>query len=135
MREEHDYERDWRWGRVVLWVIAGIGFAMILGAVTDDARAHRAIPTAAQPLGWQYPISCCSGTDCAEIPDEAVKETPDGYLVSLLPGQHPMVTKEPFSILIPYNSIKIKNSPDGLHHICISRTGHLFCFFAGPRGY
>ena len=109
-----------------------------------SAFAHTATPTAAQPQGWTYPASCCSSTDCAEIKADRVKETPGGYLVSLRPEDHIMIVKDT-EFLIEYNSTKIKDSPDGVFHICLSRQqvlpggvvhgGQLYCFFVPPKGF
>jgi hypothetical protein len=109
-----------------------------------SAVAHTAIPTAAQPQGWDYPASCCSGTDCAEIKTDRVEETPEGYRVTLRPEDHIMVARETV-FMIKYNDPKIKDSPDGVFHICLSRQqvlpgnvvhgGNLYCFFIPPKGY
>lgn len=78
---------------------------------------------------WYEP-ACCSDTDCAPIPDTAVREGPNGYEVTLQPGQHPMV-KAPLSYVVPYD--KAKQSPDGKYHACITATGYRPCFYAGGR--
>ena len=36
--------------------------------LSSSTRAHEA------PSGWEYPPSCCGGSDCAAVPDEAVQE-------------------------------------------------------------
>jgi len=87
------------------------------------ARAHE----------W-YPFECCSGRDCSEISANAVREVSGGFLVSILPGDHPMwgVEKtETLRISVPYR--KLKPSPDGKWHICIGPSGNFMCFF-GPFG-
>ena len=109
-----------------------------------QAFAHTAAATVAMPLGWNYPASCCSGTDCAEIKADRVEETPEGYRVTLRPEDHIMVAKETV-FMIKYNDPKIKDSPDGVFHICLSRQqvlpgdvvhgGTLYCFFIPPKGY
>ena len=88
-------------------------------------NAHQA------PSGWSYPVQCCSGIDCGEIPTSAVKETPDGYRVTLKPGDHVMI-QAPFDTVVPY--AKAKAAPDGAYHICLSPALQVLCFFAGPRG-
>lgn len=54
---------------------------LLLGAL--PAYAHDALPTASQPLGWAYPISCCSGVDCREVKNNEVIEIDGGYQVVL----------------------------------------------------
>lgn len=109
----------------------GIGAAAFVSIFTAPAYPHDALPTAAQPQGWSYPFSCCAGFDCREIPASAVQERPDGYHVTLRPGQHPMV-KAPMSFVWPYATAR--SAPDGLYHACISAQSKPLCFFAGARG-
>jgi len=105
--------------------LALAGAAALVAAMIGQGRAHDA------PSGWAYPIECCSGIDCDEIAASSVKETPEGYAVTLLPGQHQMV-KSPFSTVVPYASAR--PAPDGAYHICLSPALKVLCFFAGPRG-
>ena len=107
------------------------GAIMASSVVFAEARAHDALPTASKPEGWRYPFSCCAGFDCGEIPASAVQERPDGYHVTLQPGQHPMV-KAPMSFIWPY--ARARSAPDGLYHACISAQSKPLCFFAGSRG-
>lgn len=65
----------------------------------DDAK-----PAAAQPNGWTYPFSCCSVSDCREIRQRVVVETPIGYPIKVI-GE-----------LITSRDTRIKNSPDGQFH-------------------
>ena len=108
------------------------GAIMASSVLFSGAGAHEAIPTAAKPLGWAYPVSCCSGIDCGEIPARTVTEGPDGYRVHLEPGDHQFV-KESVTYLVPYETVK--PSPDGMYHICINLEMKLLCFFAGARGF
>lgn len=91
--------------------------------------AHDAIPTAAQPEGWKYPFSCCSGYDCRPVPSKTVgkvKEGPDGYVIAS--------TGE----VIPYNDTRVRNSPDGEFHWCSvagADDGRTICLFVPPRAY
>lgn len=45
--------------------------AVLIGAwgllMASNARAHNALSTTAQPQGWSYPFSCCSGYDRREV--------------------------------------------------------------------
>lgn len=93
--------------------------------------------------GWAhdwYPSRCCWSPqnapagrlgDCDQIPDSAVKVGPDGYVVTLEPGEHPMV-KERMTFMVPY--AEAEKSPDGRAHICISPTLKRRCFFIGHMG-
>lgn len=86
--------------------------------------------------GWAhewYPLRCCSGTDCSSVRAQNVKEGPNGYEVIVRPGEHPMVTKETLTFLVPYK--QAESSPDNEYHICINGTGKLLCFFAGARSF
>ena len=65
-----------------------------------------------------YPEHCCSGQDCAPIPDSAVSETADAITIRLLPGEHPMVDA-PFTATIPRDDRRIGRSPDGGWHVCL----------------
>ncbi|MBP1884426.1 hypothetical protein [Sinorhizobium mexicanum] len=94
--------------------------------IAPNARAHDALPTAAQPHGWSYPLSCCSGYDCREVAYHAVAERPEGYVIK---GTGEVIT---------YTDSRIKNSPDGLFHWCSAagaKDGHTICLFVPPHGY
>ena len=103
--------------------LAGILFAVLSAA---PAAAHDATPTPAQPKGWSYPFSCCSGMDCREIRDQAVLEGPRGYVIK--------ITGE----LITPADTRIKDSPDGRFHQCTvagKATGRTICLFVPPRSF
>lgn len=108
----------------VFWV--GFLCLVFLFLRTGEAGAHEAPMSVKQPLGWSYPFSCCSLTDCRPVPDSAIAETPEGYVIRR--------TGE----VIPYNDTRVKDSPDGSLHWCSvagaddSRT---ICLFRAPRGY
>lgn len=106
-------------------VAIGLAFAIWL-ASSGAARAHEA------PSGWVYPLQCCSNRDCTEIPASRVKEAPDGYHVTLVPGDHDFI-KAQTSFLVPYQSAK--SAPDGAYHICISPDLRVLCFFAGEKSF
>jgi hypothetical protein len=103
-----------------------------------------------QPLGWKYPWSCCSGNDCTMIEPRNVQQTPEGYLVTLQPGDHPFITEETGvrEYLMEYGDKRIKDSPDGAYHIClrspttVNNSGDpladplaVICFYKGPEGF
>lgn len=102
----------------------------VLALALIDARAHDA------PTGWSYSVACCSGYDCAELPAGTVKEGSNGYQITLMPGQHPMVTGDIFRATVPYGSSKIKDAPDGLYHACILKSSQsIICLYVGSRGF
>lgn len=122
-------------GFIILALIWSIGTA-------TGAWAHQATPTASQPLGWQYPWSCCSGQDCGEVSDAFIREMKDGYEISIPAGGHPMVKDKLYRDLVPYGDGKIKDSPDGRFHACISQPctatvcrQRTICLFVPPRNY
>ena len=94
--------------------------------VATPARAHEALPTAAKPLGWSYPYSCCSGIDCRQVSEKAISERPQGYVINK--------TGE----VVTYRDSRVKDSPDGVYHWCSvagaddSRT---ICLFVPPKGF
>lgn len=92
------------------------------------ARAHTA------DYGWEYPWACCSGNDCAQLPEGSVKTTPEGFDITLMPGQHPMVKDKPFRILVPYSDAKPAPNGDPYDHLCLSPQLKFLCMFAGNRG-
>jgi hypothetical protein len=90
------------------------------------ASAHQAKPTAAQPMGWAYPLNCCSNQDCREVTHSAISERPDGYVI----GQ----TGE----IIGYADHRLKDSPDGEYHWCTiggSEKGATICLFVPPSSF
>lgn len=133
--------RYWR-GFVRGWVVGTATTVFSIGfwaLIVTGARAHQA------PTGWEYPLNCCSNKDCAEISAEYVKEGPDGITITLPVGSHPMVTHWPVRYAVPYSDSKIKDSPDGVWHICLRQQmilqggarlgGDLLCLFQPPRGF
>ncbi len=116
-------------------VLGALGAGMILSTCwVGDAGAHKS------PLAWEYPTRCCWGPasgrtgDCAMIDASTVKEGPDGYHVTLKPGDHPLVTKETISFVVPYS--EAEDAPDGAFHVClIPSTLKPRCFFAGAKGF
>lgn len=117
---------------IVLCIMSAVAVGCFIAALVTPALSHEAPATVAMPLGWSYPAICCSNRDCAPIPDSAVKTGPDGYRVTLMPGDHPFVDTQ-VSYLIPYK--EAKDSPDGIHHICLNPDGKMLCFFSPPRGF
>lgn len=119
------------WARVQVLIAVAMGsvFAIAFGLLLwiGQARAHEALPTAAQPEGWTYPLSCCSTQDCRQAKAGEVKENDSGFRV--------VSTGE----IVGYTDKRVKNSPDGLFHVCQQGgdfdKGRVLCLFAPPRSY
>lgn len=120
--------------------------ASVMAGLGGGAMAHEAKPTAAQPNGWTYPANCCSSLDCSEIKASTVRVTPDGrYVVTLTPADHIMIAQTTtFTFVV--TDPRVKPSPDGVFHMCVSRQfetpdksatmgGNMLCFFEPPRGF
>lgn len=110
-------------------IVVGLGIGLLYLGWVSPALPHDAMPTAAQPKGWSYPYSCCSGIDCREVKageKGIVEETTRGYVIK--------TTGE----LIPFNDKRIKPSPDGEFHWCSHGgrdTGGTICLFVPPPSF
>lgn len=117
--------------QITLAAVVYLGGAVLtmIAATTIDAWSHQAMPTAAQPQGWNYPYSCCSGVDCRQVTSGKgglVRETSEGYVIA--------TTNE----TIPYSDKRVKDSPDGEFHWCSQGgrdTGGTICLFVPPRAF
>jgi len=97
----------------------------LAGAATLAATAARAHSF--------YEWECCGGGpmgDCAPIPEHAVRAGKGGYLVTIRPGEHPLVKEAPVSGFVPYSEARV--SQDSEFHACIV-AGALKCLYA-PQG-
>lgn len=120
-----------RLSRIGFAVAAIAGWAAIIAFTwffmfMTRAEAHDAIPTAAQPQGWNYPFSCCSGYDCREVSAKAIGERAEGYII------------EGTGEVLAYSDARIKNSPDGAFHWCSvagASDGRTICLFVPPRSF
>jgi hypothetical protein len=74
-----------------------------------------AVPAASHH--W-YDPTCCSEQDCAPVPDAAIEAMGDGYHVTLLPGDHPMI-RRPLRTVVPYQDPRINWSQDARQHACV----------------
>ncbi len=109
--------------------VVPITIVILLTTGATHSPAHR------PPFGFDYPFECCSEADCARIDASAVQETPTGYVVTIVPGRHPMWAPErrrSVVLDIPYRTSRL--SPDGFFHLCMNDTGELLCFFAPGGG-
>ena len=107
---------------VAVWILSCSGLA----GVATAAIAHDALPTAGQPNGWKYPFSCCSGFDCRSVPQTAIRERPEGYVIQR--------TGE----VLGYKDARLRDSPDGEFHWCSvagSDSGKTVCLFVPPRSF
>jgi len=106
-----------------------IGISLIVGITAGSMRAcaHEATNTAGQPLGWSYPLSCCSLTDCRPAASNEVRETANGYRL--------VTTGE----VVPYTDRRVKDSPSGDFHVCQQGgdfdKGRVLCLFRPARGF
>jgi hypothetical protein len=94
----------------------------------SPAFAHMA------PSGMKYDAYCCQGTevhgDCAPIPSSDVRATPDGWVITIRPGDHPMATKV-HVFTKEYGSEH--HSTDGQYHLCLfPNENNVQCFYAPP---
>lgn len=103
------------------------GALVLVGLYLSAALAHMA------PTGWEYPAWCCGGNDCAPIAAANVRTSPDGYVVTLGKGDHPMKS-ETTTFVIPYANAK--PSPDGDYHLCLYPNEFSpHCFYAGSMAF
>lgn len=78
-----------------------------------------------------YDPWCCSGKDCAPIPQESVKVSRRGYTVTICPGDHPLVTESCINKHFGFD--EARPSEDGAYHACIYPAGEIRCLYA-PQG-
>jgi hypothetical protein len=85
-------------------------FFLWLCLEASRAEAHEA------PTGW----------NCRQVPDTAIEETPQGYVIR--------ATGE----LIPYTDPRVRDSKDEFYHWCSvggTETGRTICLYRAPRGF
>lgn len=80
-----------------------------------------------------YDPWCCNMKDCAPIPASAVSPGPNGWRVTLRPGDHPLVRNQ-VSHLVPYGTER--RAVDGRYHACLFPTEQtLRCIYIPPMGF
>ena len=78
--------------------------------------------TPANAHDW-YDAKCCSGIDCAEVPNGTVEEKSDGIHVK---GHG----------ILSYTDSRLNWSRDDQDHLCVSKSsGKLLCVYRKPKGY
>ncbi|PSJ64084.1 hypothetical protein [Pseudaminobacter soli (ex Li et al. 2025)] len=108
-----------KWPRYAFGVSAIASLGFLTSSVTTSL-AHQA------KSGWTYPTSCCSGIDCREVPQKAISERPEGYVI--------VGTGE----VLAYKDSRVRNSPDGEYHWCSvggAENTKTVCLFVPPRSY
>lgn len=83
---------------------------LILMLLAPRLLAHDAIS------GWKYDNFCCGGNDCQMITLDHVEVTPEGYVVTLAPGDH-VTAKKLHRKLFRYG--EVRQSGDEHFHACI----------------
>lgn len=116
--------------RVVLAALIGAALIIAIALLVWPAGAHQS------PTGFKFSSWCCNGNsehgDCQQIPASAVEELPDGYRITLKPGDHHMVTKEHVFFKKPD---EVKFTDDGNFYACLyPDEDTLRCFYAPPLG-
>lgn len=108
----------------------------ILAAASAAALLLLGVPAVAHeaPSGWQYPIECCSSSDCSQVEDENIEEVPGGFQLNLPPGSHPMVKNRTVTLFVPHDDYRIRKSGDWRKHACVGPTGRVYCLFLVPGG-
>lgn len=89
------------------------GFALL--SLLSPATAHDAV------TGWSYPLECCAQKDCKAVPETAVSERKEGYVVEYT-GER-----------LKYSDSRIRLSPDGVYHWCAAGGLRTICLFVPPR--
>jgi hypothetical protein len=89
--------------------------ALLGGFLMGPAHAHDG------PMGWAYDAACCSGQDCAPLPENSVIERPDGYLL-----------KETGELI---EKAKARQGQDESYHLCRSvYSKTIYCIYLPIRG-
>jgi hypothetical protein len=102
--------------------------AILLASVPPPAaEAHSA------PSGWAYDSWCCGGHDCEPIPEDQVRVTPEGYVVTIPNGSH-VTAHGDVRQLFHYDEVRF--SGDGEYHACIlPRSQEFRCLYVPRMGF
>ena len=113
------------------WIGIAIGVVLIAMALTacSQAQAH------SWYTGYQnrHKESCCGGSDCAQLPDDAVKPVKGGYVVSYLPPGFPNARQITLPVTIANEDAQPGEDPVH-YHMCIWSSA-VKCFFVPAPGF
>lgn len=117
----------------LFWTLVGcavVGTFVFLLVVLSPARAHDWY------TGYQNAKkeSCCGGSDCAQLPDDAVRIVKGGYEVTYLPEDFPNAIEiQQFPIVVL--NAEAQPGEDPVHfHMCIWGSA-MKCFFVPAPGF
>jgi hypothetical protein len=104
---------------------------VVASAFPSSLFAHEAL------TGWKYEAFCCNGNehngDCQMISTKNVRVTPQGYDISLRPGEHRLVTRR-HDFSVPQS--QTRRSGDEEYHLCLyPDEDTLRCFYAPDMAY
>jgi len=103
----------------------------IMAILAGPAAAHQA------PSGWDYDPECCSARDCAPARAGHVREERRdgvlGYRVVVPLGEH-HYSRVPVDAFLPLGDPRIRVSGDEDRHVCLARSGHVYCIYIPPGG-
>ena len=129
---KHSKERMYEWlfyalelTYRLLMVLAVAGMALMI--YVKFAYAHEA------PAGWEYDQGCCSDRDCGVMAFNTVVPTQEGWHVRLEAGDHHYF-EGAVDMVIPFDDSRLRKSQDTEFHICLSKSGILFCLYVPPMG-
>lgn len=80
-----------------------------------------------------YDRECCDNEDCAPVAAHVISATSEGWLVEVAPGDHPFATR-PLQVIIPYGHRKERQSQDADFHLCLGRSGNVYCIYVPVFG-
>lgn len=133
---------DWRDSEPMSWtkgLIYGAIVATIIAlfsiAFTREGRGQHAHNP--NDPGHFYDYECCALNDCGPVPAENVAETPNGYVVRVKPGTHPMwkaSETETLVLTFSYRTSKVKPSRDGNWHVCFNAKLEPLCLYVTGGG-
>jgi hypothetical protein len=84
------------------------------------------------PTGWAYDNFCCGGQDCQSITLDHVEITPEGYVVTLGPGDHKTAKREHRKM---FRYEDVRRSQDENFHACIlPNSQELRCLYVPDFG-
>ena len=107
---------------------------LILGLLAGPASAH----------SW-YDAICCSDRDCQRIEPRNVRATPEGWLVTVEPSDHPFIKARTTRLYRYIDSLPGAQTIDGVpearpsgdteFHLCVGpNTGALLCLYVPEFG-